>query len=474
MPVRAPEAACAARPPAPAIHSYLFLFTPEVPSYMLVFVRAPRREILLSRGFWLIAGVLAIGYVFHGLRAVLTPIFLAFLIAYVLDPVVDRLERWKIPRALGIIVVLAVALGATLLFFALVVPAIVSDVATFVRELPGYLTTALARIEPILERYGVQVPHTAAEAAQALEGKTEQIANQVLAPIGSAAFLLIGGTVSVIGAAAAALLIPIMAFYLLYDFDNLITGMRDLLPVHWRDPVSEAAKEVDTVLGQFVRGQVVVMAILAVLYGGAYWALGIRLAIPIGIMAGILNFIPYVGSAFALVAGLFMSLLGGLHWGQIVGVLVSYAVVQSLEGFVITPKIVGKTVGLSDIWVLIALFAAGEVFGFLGVLLAVPAAAVTKIFVVRAVRYYKTTSLYLESGPEPGSALAGILCVPGPPEVKTLQTEKGELKPPASEPPPPAAAIDAIEEPAAAREEREEREEKASEAPPGKTDPPAT
>jgi predicted PurR-regulated permease PerM len=440
-------------------------------------VRAPRREILLSRGFWLIAGVLAFGYVLHGLRAVLTPIFLAFLIAYVLDPVVDRLERWKIPRALGIIVVLATALGASLLFFALVVPAIISDVASFARELPGRVNAGLARVEPFLQRYGIQVPHTAAEAAQALQGKSEQIANKVLAPIGSAAFLLIGGTVSVLGAAAAALLIPVMAFYLLYDFDPLIAGVRDLLPVRWREPVSEAAKEVDTVLGQFVRGQVVVMAILAVLYGGAYTALGIRLAIPIGIMAGILNFIPYVGSAFALVAGLLMSLLGGLHWGQIVGVLISYAVVQSLEGFVITPKIVGKTVGLSDIWVLIALFVAGEIFGFLGVLLAVPAAAVAKIFVVRAVRYYRTTSLYLESAPEPGSVLAGILCVPGPPDVKTLQEEKGELpkaeseppqaesEPPPPAPPPPSPTIE-TEQPIAPLEP--------SKTPPGDGDPPAT
>lgn len=450
---------------------------------MLAFVRAPRREILLSRGFWLIAGILAFGLLLHGLRAVLTPIFLAFLIAYVLDPIVDRLERWRIPRALGIILVLATVLGASILFFALVVPAIVSDVASFARELPGRLTSGLARVEPILQRYGIQVPHTAAEAAQALEGKSEQIAQNVLAPIGNAAFLLIGGTVSVLGAAAAALLIPVMAFYLLYDFDHLIGGVRDLLPVRWRGPVSEAAKEVDTVLGQFVRGQVVVMAILAVLYGGAYWALGIRLAIPIGIMAGILNFIPYVGSAFALVAGLMMSLLGGLHWGQIVGVLISYAVVQSLEGFVITPKIVGKTVGLSDIWVLIALFVAGEIFGFLGVLLAVPAAAVAKIFIVRTVRYYKTTSLYLDSEPEPGSVLAGILCAPAPPDVKAVPSDKIEDEPvlsdkvdskaPESEPSPPEppAVTPAVtpEEPAAPPE----KNNNAITTPPGKDDPPA-
>lgn len=400
------------------------MFTPEVPFDILAFVeRAPRREILLTRGFWIAAAVIALGYVIHSLRAVLTPIFLAFLIAYVLDPIVDRLQRWKIPRALGIIAVLLAALGGVLLFFTLVVPSLAVDIAAFVRELPRHISALITRVEPLLARYGVPVPHTLAEAAEALQGRVDEIAGNVLSPIGNAAFWLIGGTVSVLGAAAAALLVPIMAFYLLYDFDRLIGGIRDLLPVRWREPVSEAAKEVDTVLGQFMRGQVVVMGILAVLYGGAYWALGIRLAIPIGIMAGLLNFIPYVGSAFALVAGLLMSLLGGLHWGQIIGVVASYAVVQSLEGFVITPKIVGKTVGLSDIWVLISLFVAGEIFGFLGVLLAVPAAAVAKIFIVRAVRYYKSTPLYLESAPEPGSVLAGILFAPTSPEVAITVAE---------------------------------------------------
>jgi predicted PurR-regulated permease PerM len=410
------------------------LFTREVLSYILVFVqRAPRREVILSRSFWIAAAFVAFGFVLHSLRAVLTPIFLAFLIAYVLDPIVDWLERWKIPRALAIIVVLVSALGGAALFFTLVVPAIAADIAAFVRELPRHLTTLLARVEPFLARYGLAVPHSTGEIGTALQGQMDQIASKVLAPLGDAAYWLIGGTVSILGAAAAALLIPIMAFYLLYDFDRLIGGIRDLLPVRYRDPVSEAAKEVDTVLGQFMRGQVVVMAILAVLYGGAYSALGIRLAIPIGIMAGLLNFIPYVGSAFALVAGLTMSLLGGLHWGQIIGVVISYVVVQSLEGFVITPKIVGKTVGLSDIWVLIALFVAGEIFGFLGVLLAVPVAAVAKIFVVRAVRYYRTTQVYLEAAPEPGSMLAGILFAPTSPEVAMAVAEHEAKKAP--EPP---------------------------------------
>ena len=142
------------------------------------------------------------------------------------------------------------------------------------------------------------------------------------------------------------------------------------------------------------------MVILAVLYSSAYALLGLRLAVPIGMAAGVLNFIPYLGSAFALVAGVLMSLLEGWHGWQLVGVVLAYTAIQTLEGFVLTPRIVGQTVGLSEIWVLVALFVGGELFGFLGILLAVPAAAVAKIFVTRAVQYYRTTELFRQAPPD--------------------------------------------------------------------------
>jgi predicted PurR-regulated permease PerM len=138
------------------------------------------------------------------------------------------------------------------------------------------------------------------------------------------------------------------------------------------------------------------MAIVAVLYGAAYSILGVRLALVVGVMAGLLSFIPYLGSAFALISGLLMSLLGGFNPGQLVGVVIAYAVVQTLEGFVIQPRVMGKSVGLPEMWVLIALFVGGQIFGFLGILLAVPGAAVAKIFVARAVDIYHESDLYLE------------------------------------------------------------------------------
>jgi predicted PurR-regulated permease PerM len=270
------------------------------------------------------------------------------------------------------------------------------------------------------------VPHTADDWVAQLQLHADKLGKLPLAPIGDVLASVVGGTFSAIGAAVAAIIVPILAVYLLNDFDRMLAGLRELIPPRFRDEVARTAGEVDAVLSQFLRGQLTVMAILAVLYGGAYAVLGIRLAIPIGIAAGILNIVPYVGSAFALVAGLLMAVIGGGGVVQIVGVTVAYVVVQTLEGFVITPRIVGESVGLREIWVLLALFVGGEIFGVLGVLLAVPVAAVLKIFVERAVARYQASALYLGGGaPEP--------------ELEVVSDGRAASGAARAEPPPPRA-----------------------------------
>lgn len=369
-------------------------------------MRAKRRELVLGRGAIALLGILLLGAVVYWLRGVLTPIFLAFAIAYVLDPVVDRLETWKLPRPAAVFVVVGTFFLAITAFALLVIPDVVRDIASVTKELPDHATRALARAQPWLAQQGITVPSTADDWIAKLRANANALSKVPLAPVGNVLKTVIGGTFSAIGAVFAALIVPILAVYLLNDFDRLIAGVKGLIPLTHRDRVSSVAKEVDTVLSQFVRGQLTVMAILAVLYAGAYAILGIRLAVPIGIAAGVLNIVPYVGSAFALVAGLIMALLGGGGWVQIIGVIAAYAIVQTLEGFVITPRIVGESVGLREVWVLLALFVGGEIFGFLGVLLAVPAAAVLKIFFAHAVRHYKASNIYALAG-APGLATEG-------------------------------------------------------------------
>jgi predicted PurR-regulated permease PerM len=365
-------------------------------------VAAPRREIVLPRAAYSVGAILLGGYAVYWLRDVLTPIFLAFSLAYLLDPLVDRLEAWKVPRPAGIAIVLIGVLGAVALFLGLVVPGIAADVAGVIRELPTQLAALWARLMPWLEQRGIEVPHSTAEWIERLNALASEAASTILAPAGNALGSLLGGTLSVLGSVAAALVVVVLAVYLLNDFDRITAGLKELIPLRWRGTVTHYARDIDQMLSHFLRGQLTVMAILAVLYGGAYALLGVRLAVPIGIIAGILNFIPYLGSGFALVAGLLMSLLDGWHFWQLIGVVLAYTAVQTLEGFVITPRIVGHTVGLSEIWVLVALFVGAELFGFLGVLLAVPAAAVAKIFVVPALRYYRRTALFRDMPPVAG------------------------------------------------------------------------
>jgi predicted PurR-regulated permease PerM len=269
-----------------------------------------------------------------------------------------------------------------------------------IQELPTQLLALWATMAPWLEQRGIAVPHTTTEWVARLNALASEVASAMLAPAGSVVSAVIGGTFSMLGSMAAALVVVVLAVYLLNDFDRITAGVHELLPQRWQAIVTSYAQDIDGMLSHFMRGQLMVMVILAVLYSSAYALLGVRLAVPIGMAAGVLNFIPYLGSAFALVAGVLMSLLEGWHGGQLVGVVLAYTAIQTLEGFVITPRIVGQTVGLSEIWVLVALFVGGELFGFLGVLLAVPAAAIAKIFVTRAVQYYRTTELFLQAPPD--------------------------------------------------------------------------
>jgi predicted PurR-regulated permease PerM len=353
-----------------------------------------RREIVFSRGMRALFWVVVVGFAFYWLRSVLTPIFLAFTIAYILDPLVDRLEAFKVPRPAGIALVLGFSLALFALLLTLVLPSIGADLATVAKELPAYVETAFTNIGAWLTRRGVEVPHSSSEWIERFGAELQTAAGTVVGAASGVVGWAIGSTASMVGSLAAALVVPVLAVYFLNDFDRIVARIKELLPARHRELVTGYAREIDQVLSQFLRGQLTVMLVLAFLYGAAYAALGVRLAVPIGIAAGMLNIIPYLGSAFALSAGILMSLLGGWNPAQLAGVVLAYAVVQSLEGFVITPRIVGKTVGLQEGWVLLALFVGGEIFGFLGVLLAVPVAAVAKIFVLRGLEAYRASTLY--------------------------------------------------------------------------------
>jgi predicted PurR-regulated permease PerM len=356
------------------------------------------------RGAVAIAALVLVGLSLYGLRGVLTPVFFAFLIAYALDPLVDRLEARRVPRGASIAILVTGVLVGLALVALLVVPGMVRDVAAFADEVPSMVERAWERLRPWLAAHDVSIPRDFNALVERV-GDAGSLAKSAAQPAAAVLEWLVGSTASAIGAVFGLLMVPVFASYLLYDFDRMIGGIRDLIPERVRPRVVQLAGEVDEILGQFVRGQVLVMVALAVLYAVGYGLVSVPLAVPIGLVAGLLSFIPYVGGAVALGLALIACVLDWSGPWQLVWVVVVYTIIQTLEGFVITPRVVGDKVGLPAVWVLFALMLGGELFGFMGVLLALPAAAVAKIFVRHGLDWYRHSEIYRAG---PGAAAAVV------------------------------------------------------------------
>ncbi len=353
---------------------------------------------------------LASAWLLYALRGVLAPVFFAFLIAYMLDPMVDRIEETRllrgkpIARAVGIAALLAGGFALTAVAVLVIVPMVYEEIASFLNRLPALVARSRAALDPVLAQYGLEIPTSVGQALEEFHVDIQSVLTKGYTPATAVVKWLLGGTASAVGAIVAALIVPVFAFYLLYDFDVLIAKVGDLIPPRSRSQAGGFFREVDEVLGQFFRGQFTVMIILAVLYSVGYGAIGVPLALPIGIMAGFLSFIPYVGSTLGLATALLMTALDWQGWPQILWVLGVHSLIQGLEGFVITPKIMGDTVGISAIAVLFALLVGAELLGFAGVLLAVPTAAVTKILLQRVHDRYRKSEFFVAGAPGEGGA----------------------------------------------------------------------
>ena len=354
-----------------------------------------RRSTSLRR--WLFvaafAAVLALAWV---LRGVLVPLFFAFLVAYALDPVVDRLARLGVPRGLGAALVMLASIAAivTALFFA--VPTVLDEFETAASRLPQQLEALRGLAKDFLwAKYHYKLPATWGE----IVTKYGTVLRDGAPSAGSVASALFG-TVNAILLALGTLIVPVLSLYLLIDFNGLVSGAERLIPRRWAAPVSEVAVDIHGTLGKYVRGQLLTNILLSLLYSTALTLVGIRLAIPIGVFTGMFSFVPYVGLASGTLLALLMSVLewqGATHVLATLGVMIGVGLVDSM---VITPRIVGGSVGLKPIEVLLTMMAAATLFGFLGVLLAVPLGAVLKILVGRAVEAYVGSDFYRKA-PEP-------------------------------------------------------------------------
>lgn len=333
------------------------------------------------------------------LSPVLTPFVVAAMFAYLFDPLADLLERWRLSRTAAVgIVFLALSLVVVLILL-LLVPYLSRQVAAFIGRLPQWLGWLQNVAVPWLhERFQLDfdIPDMQ-QVATLLQDHWKEaggIATTVVAGVSKSGFALISWITRLV-------VVPVAFFYLLRDWDVMIARIHDLLPRSIEPVVSRLAREADETLAAFVRGQLSVMIALGILYAIGLWAVGIDVGPLIGLVAGLISFVPYLGSITGILMGVIAALVqygDAVHVALVVAVFV---VGQLAEGYVLVPRLVGEKIGLHPVAVIFAVLAGGEMFGFLGVLLALPVASVLMVLLRYANERYRASLLYAHDGIAP-------------------------------------------------------------------------
>ncbi len=333
--------------------------------------------------------IVALGGLVYLLGPILTPFLAGALAAYMFDPLADRLQARGFSRTLATTVVILFVAAVLIALLLVALPLFQGQFAQLIERLPTALDLLHTRLLPWLaQTLGIHIDANLDTLKTWLTEKATQNGADWLPTLTS-------GALAFAGVLANLFLVPVVMFYLLRDWDVLVSRIGSLAPRPWYGTVARIAREMDQVVGEFLRGQLAVMATLSLYYTVALWAAGLDYALPIGILTGVLSFVPFMGFGLGLVLAFLVALLQFADWHSILWVVGVYLVGQVLESYVITPRLVGERVGLHPVAVIFALAAFGQLFGFTGVLLAVPLAAVLLVGLRELRTVYLQSPLYL-------------------------------------------------------------------------------
>jgi predicted PurR-regulated permease PerM len=340
--------------------------------------------------FWL--GGLALFFVMLWLlSSILLPFVAGFVIAYFLDPLVARLERLGIPRGLASLLVLALFLMILVLVVLLLLPIIQSQVLEFIARLPAILEEVRRDAEALTQLAQERLsPEDLAKLRDAIGGKL----TDVFAWLGGLAKSVLTSGFALANLLSLIFVTPVVAFFLLRDWRRIVRRIDDWLPRDHADTIREQARLIDETLSGFLRGQLTVCMVLGLYYAIVLSVIGLDFGLVIGLLVGLLAFIPFVGVAVGFTLSTLMALTQFPDWTHVVMVLVAFAIGQTVEGNVLAPYLVGNRVNLHPVWIIFALLAFGSLFGFLGVLIAVPMAAVIGVLVRFGLSRYLASPLY--------------------------------------------------------------------------------
>ena len=349
-------------------------------------------SVLASPRFWgWIAIALVAGFLVWLLSPILAPFLFAAILAYICDPLVERLARRRLPRWLAVVLVILLVMAVMVGLLLVVLPVFIRESRLLMEKLPSFVAWFNENATPWLKAhldFNLQLDAESARTlARELLSENESLARQLL---GS---LKMGGLV-VLAVLANLLLVPVVLFYLLRDWNLVVSRVDQLIPRRIHDRVRAIAREIDEVLAQWLRGQLLVVAIMSAYYVAALWVAGLDTALPVGIATGLAVVVPYVGIVFCLLLATMAALLETGTLGALLGVWLAIGIGQALEGAVITPRIVGERIGLHPVAVIFALLAFGLMFGFFGVLLALPASAALLVGLRHLRAAYLASPLY--------------------------------------------------------------------------------
>ncbi len=349
-------------------------------------------RLLDGEKWFLLTAILACGWVLYLLAPVLTPFLVSALLAYLGDPMARRLQRFGLSRTLAVVVVFLVMLLAGILLLLLLVPLLQQQITGLMDRLPQMLDwaqrTFLPRIESLL---GIQIEALKVESLRgALQDHWRTLGGAlgiVLGKVGQSGQALLGWV-------AFLLLVPVVTFYLLRDWDGLIRQVHDLIPRPLEPVAADLARQCDAVLGEFLRGQLLVMLALGVIYSCGLWIAGVEFSLLIGMLAGAVSFVPYLGSIIGIVVAGIVTFLQYHDLVHLIYVVLVFGIGQVIEGMVLSPMLVGDRIGLHPVAVIFAIMAGGQLFGFFGILIALPVAAMVTVVLRHMRARYLASSLY--------------------------------------------------------------------------------
>jgi len=349
------------------------------------------QRVLLAATWLLVAALIVLMLLV--LKEVLSPFLIALLFAYLLNPVVDKLSSSKISRTLAVSFILFFFCLLLSGFVLLLLPIVFEQTVTFINQLPEYVHWLQLKAAALSERYLDKSLQ-----AMDVEPIKQALADNWQSASGKLAHLFSGlsqSTLSFFAALANIALIPVLSFYFMRDWPQFLTRLQSLLPIQSRQTVLSLSRQCDDVLSAFIRGQLVVMAVLAVVYAIGLSMVGIDLAIALGLLAGLASIVPYLGVIVGVLSASLAAYLQFTSFAPLLGVGIVFMFGQLLEGMVLTPILVGDKIGLHPVIVIFVIMAGGSLAGFTGVLLALPVSAVLMVLLKYAIGRYKQSPLFL-------------------------------------------------------------------------------